>query len=69
MIGITRGVIGFCLAWVIFFAWSGATSAAAPSVAESRKPQIPELKIETYTLPSGLTVILHEDHKTPVVSL
>ena len=32
-------------------------------------PQIPELKIETYTLPNGLTVILHEDHKTPVVSV
>ena len=33
---------------------------------ESRKPQVPELKVERYTLPNGLTVLLHEDHKTPV---
>ena len=41
----------------------------SPRASTSRKPQIPELKIETYTLPNGLTVILHEDHKTPVVSV
>jgi zinc protease len=34
-----------------------------------RKADIPELKVETYTLPNGLTVILHQDHKTPVVSV
>ena len=33
---------------------------------ESRKPQVPELKVEKYTLPNGLKVMLHEDHKTPV---
>ena len=27
------------------------------------------LKVEKYTLPNGLTVILHEDHKTPVVAV
>ena len=36
---------------------------------ESRKPQIPELKVEKYTLPNGLTVLLHEDHKTPVAAV
>ncbi len=36
---------------------------------EPRKPQIPELKVERYTLPNGLTVLLHEDHKTPVVAV
>ena len=36
---------------------------------ESRKPQVPELKVERYTLPNGLTVLLHEDHKTPVAAV
>jgi len=34
-----------------------------------RQPQVPVLKVERYTLPNGLEVILHEDHKTPVVSV
>ncbi len=32
-------------------------------------PGIPELKVEKYTLPNGLEVILHEDHTTPVVGV
>ena len=27
------------------------------------------LKVEKFTLPNGLTVLLHEDHKTPVVAV
>src|ERR1700749_712701 len=34
-----------------------------------RAPQIPELKVEKYTLPNGLEVILHQDHTTPVVGV
>lgn len=30
---------------------------------------IPKLKIETYTLPNGLQVILHQDRSTPIVSV
>jgi zinc protease len=30
---------------------------------------VPELKIEKYRLDNGLTVILHEDHKTPLVAI
>jgi zinc protease len=31
--------------------------------------QVPALKVEQYTLPNGLQVILHEDHSTPVVAV
>src|SRR5262245_31136014 len=34
-----------------------------------RRPQVPALKYERYTLPNGLTVLLHEDHKTPVAAV
>jgi zinc protease len=37
--------------------------------AADRQPQIPDLKVEKYTLPNGLDVILHEDHTTPVVGV
>ncbi|MBV8075579.1 MAG: hypothetical protein JO284_04250, partial [Planctomycetaceae bacterium] len=29
--------------------------------ADEPRPQIPDLKVEKYTLPNGLEVILHED--------
>ena len=60
----TRGIIGLGLAWVIVMAQVTAQAADEP-----RKPKVPELKVEKYTLPNGLTVILHEDHKTPVVAV
>jgi len=34
-----------------------------------KKPLVPELKFEKYHLDNGLTVILHEDHKTPLVAI
>jgi len=30
---------------------------------------VPALRVERYTLPNGLTVVLHEDHSTPVVAV
>jgi zinc protease len=44
-------------------------SAAGPSTSEPRKPRVPILKVEQYTLKNGLTVILHEDHKTPLAAI
>jgi zinc protease len=43
----------------------------APATAwgDERQPQIPELKVEKYTLPNGLQVLLHEDHTTPTVAV
>ena len=64
----TRGIIGL----VPGVGGSGprcGVTAAEPASDEPRKPQVPELKVEKYTLPNGLTVILHEDHKTPVVAV
>jgi zinc protease len=42
---------------------------ALPAWGDDRQPQIPDLKVESYTLPNGLQVILHEDRTTPVVSV
>jgi zinc protease len=43
--------------------------ASLPAQGDERTPQIPDLKIEKYTLPNGLDVMLHEDHTTPVVGV
>ncbi len=43
--------------------------ACQPLASAVRKPEIPELKVEHYRLPNGLSVILHEDHKTTTVAL
>ena len=63
-----RGLISFAIALVatvVVLAGGGAT----PARGDERLPQIPDLKVEKYTLPNGLQVMLHEDHTTPVVSI
>jgi zinc protease len=40
----------------------------AAAVAQSPH-KMPEIKFETYTLPNGLKVITHEDHRLPLVSV
>ncbi len=37
--------------------------------AAQAKTRLPELKYETYTLPNGLKVITHEDHRLPLVAV
>ncbi len=46
-----------------------ALQASEPSPARANDPWIPELAIEQYQLPNGLTVVLHEDHKSPLVAV
>jgi zinc protease len=45
----------------------GSGAFAAPKSAEAFK--LPELKYEKYTLPNGLVVLTHEDHRLPLVSV
>lgn len=39
------------------------------AVAAAATQQIPELAYTRFTLPNGLTVVVHEDHKAPVVAV
>ncbi len=61
--------VGLILASLALDAGGPVVIAAQPAPGEPRRPQVPELKFTKYTLKNGLTVILHEDHKTPVVSV
>jgi zinc protease len=41
----------------------------APRPSSAQAPGVPKLAFEQLTLPNGLTVILHEDHSTPIVAI
>jgi zinc protease len=47
---------------------TGVSPMAAQAKAAS-KLKLPELKYQTYTLPNGLKVITHEDHRLPLVAV
>jgi zinc protease len=55
-----------CLAtaMAVCFAMGGAAIAQTDS-----RLKLPEIKYETYTLPNGLKVITHEDHRLPLVAV
>jgi len=57
------GLCTFALAAPMLAATMPATAAAAPPSI------IPELAWQRFTLPNGLTVVVHEDHKAPVVAV
>ncbi len=65
----TRGFVEMCLAAIVVCISANAWGDPALKGEGPRQPQIPALKVEQYTLPNGLQVILHEDHKTPVVAV
>src|SRR5690349_4347507 len=64
-----RGLSSFAIAVVMTAVLVLSGGATAPAWGDDRQPQIPDLKVEKYTLPNGLQVILHEDHTTPVVGV
>jgi zinc protease len=41
----------------------------APKLAPTKPLKVPALPYERYTLPNGLTVLLHEDHRLPLVAV
>jgi zinc protease len=62
-----RDVTRLALAAVVALAFG--SSLATTVRAEDKPRTIPDLKVETFTLPNGLNVILHEDHTTPFVGV
>ncbi|MCU1321857.1 MAG: peptidase domain protein [Acidobacteriaceae bacterium] len=42
---------------------------AAPKLPPARSLKLPELKYEKFTLPNGLVVLTHEDHRLPLVAV
>ena len=48
---------------------AGLVAAMSAGAQGDGKLKLPELKYETYTLPNGLKVITHEDHRLPLVAV
>src|SRR5262245_31855330 len=66
---ISRRRCGFGLALFVVGLCGTMPDASEPTPVEPRKPKVPMLQVEKYALSNGLTVLLHEDHKTPVVAV
>jgi zinc protease len=58
-----------CLRRLFAAAILAAASLAVAEAQGSTKLKLPELKYETYTLPNGLKIITHEDHRLPLVAV
>ena len=50
-------------------AFMAATLAVSAVAQAPAKQKLPEIKYQTYTLPNGLQVITHEDHRLPLVAV
>ncbi len=57
------------LAALVALGVGGSPPATANAQEQDKGPTIPDLKVETFVLPNGLSVILHEDHTTPFVGV
>ena len=60
-----RSLQSFASSATIALLLSGAVAAPA----QATKLKLPEIKYETFTLPNGLKVITHEDHRLPLVAV
>ncbi|SEG14238.1 zinc protease [Bryocella elongata] len=65
---LTRTVLSAAMAAAVCATTPAMLPAFAAAPAEA-KLKLPEIKYETYTLPNGLKVITHEDHRLPLVSV
>ena len=64
-----RGIVGLIVILANCACLAGFGHANGPPANGTRKPEIPTLTVLQFTLGNGLRVILHEDHKTPLVSV
>ncbi len=55
--------LGLALSWATSALSIAPVASAAPSL-----PKIPRLELETYRLENGLQIVLHPDHRTPIVA-
>jgi zinc protease len=66
---IRPGAVGLGMVCAILIAQFAPVRAHEPPPIEAKKPWLPDIKVEHYTLSNGLTVTLHQDHRTPLVAV
>jgi zinc protease len=67
--GVALGFAAAALCLPTILLPTGAPAQPAPRLEASRPLKVPALPYERYTLPNGLTVLLHEDHRLPLVAV
>jgi zinc protease len=67
---VTKKKLALLAAGVLTMSIGALPTWAAPTVAAAAAAsQIPDIAYTRFTLPNGLTVVVHEDHKAPVVAV
>ena len=66
---IRPGAVGLGMVCAILIAQLAPLRAHEPPPIEAKTLWLPDIKVEHYTLSNGLTVTLHQDHKTPLVAV
>ncbi|HKY92993.1 MAG TPA: pitrilysin family protein, partial [Nevskiaceae bacterium] len=65
-----RFPIGACVLAILCGCASAGSEPAAVAAAPASRPAFePDIPYEKHTLPNGLTLIIHEDHKAPIVAV
>lgn len=64
-----RGALLGVVAAAVLLLTHGSLAQPAPKLPPTRPLKTPSLSYERYTLPNGLTVLLHEDHRLPLVAV
>src|ERR1700744_6580091 len=62
-------VRGACMFFAVAAVSAVSLAQPAPKLAPTKPLKVPALAYERYTLPNGLTVLLHEDHRLPRVAV
>jgi zinc protease len=69
MLSVFSRRVRLCLAVAALALTTAALAQPAPKLAPTKPLKVPALTYERYTLPNGLTVLLHEDHRLPLVAV
>jgi zinc protease len=64
-----RRLVEVCLGGIVLCAEAALGGNQGYAGEEPRQPDVPVLRVEQFSLPNGLKVLFHQDHKTPVVSV
>lgn len=69
MVQLRRSILALSICTVLGSGYAINSAASATPKEYSQTISLPAIQYEKFTLPNGLTVIVHEDHKSPVIAV
>ncbi|WP_163830785.1 M16 family metallopeptidase [Spartinivicinus ruber] len=69
MVPLRRSLLALSVCALLSGGYAITTTASTPAKGYSQTISLPSIQYEKFTLPNGLTVIVHEDRKAPVIAV